>query len=37
MVFMSDQGAWVMGHATEIFMDSTFDSRPSLFAQLYFI
>jgi hypothetical protein len=37
MIFMSDQGAWVMGHATEIFMDGTFDSRPSMFAQLYFI
>jgi hypothetical protein len=37
MVFMSDHGAWVLGHATEIFMDGTFDSRPSMFGQLYFI
>jgi hypothetical protein len=37
MVYMSDHGAWVLGHATEIFMDSTFESRPSMFGQLYFI
>lgn len=37
MVFMSDHGAWVMGHATDIFMDGTFDTRPKHFAQIYFI
>jgi hypothetical protein len=37
IIYMSDHGAWVMGHSTELFMDGTFDSRPSHFAQLYFI
>jgi len=37
MIFMSDHGAWVMGHASALFMDGTFDSRPPNFSQIYFI
>jgi hypothetical protein len=37
MLYLSDHGAWVLSHATDIFADGTFDTRPPNFGQVYFI
>jgi hypothetical protein len=37
MIFISDQGAWTLGHSTDLYCDGTFESCPDPFAQIYFI
>jgi hypothetical protein len=37
LIFMSDHGAWVLGHSSHIYCDGTFDTCPVSFSQLYFI
>ncbi len=37
MIFISDQGAWTLGHSMDLYCDGTFESCPNPFAQSYFI
>jgi hypothetical protein len=37
MIFISDQGAWTLGHSTDLCLDGTFETCPDPFASIYFI
>jgi hypothetical protein len=32
MIFISDQGAWTLGHSTDLYLDGTFETCPDPFA-----
>jgi hypothetical protein len=37
MIFLLDQGAFILGRYTDLFWDGTFDTCPDPFIQVYFI